>query len=97
IRYFLMSQHEFDSNQDGEWEDKGELAWNEFDWEKHLREHDREVTRFRELYDELLDTPHHLDEIARKMGWESEDWTPPDSSRNSMDLMGSVELEDVSD
>jgi hypothetical protein len=92
-----MSQHEFDNNQDGEWEDKGELAWNEFDWEKHLREHDREVTRFRQLYDELLDSPHHLDEIACRMGWESEEWSPVASNRNSVDPANYSELEDDTD
>lgn len=75
-----MSHHEFESYSEGEWEDRGDLVWNEFDWEKHLREHDNEVSKFRQLYDEHLDLPHHLDEIARKMGWESDDWNQQESS-----------------
>lgn len=74
-----MSYHEFENYSEGEWEDRGDLVWNEFDWEKHLREHDQEVSKFRQLYDEHLDVPQHLDEIARKMGWESEDWNHHES------------------
>ena len=28
-----MSQYEFDGNNDGEWEDNGDIAWNEADWQ----------------------------------------------------------------
>lgn len=87
-----MSYHEFENYSEGEWEDKGDLVWNEFDWEKHLREHDNEVSKFRQLYDEHLDVPQHLDEIARKMGWESEDWNHHES--NDSDGSTSMDLEE---
>ena len=32
-----MSQYEFESNNEGEWEENGDIAWNEADWQKFLR------------------------------------------------------------
>lgn len=96
-----MSYHEFENYSEGDWEDKGDLVWNEFDWEKHLREHDNEVSKFRQLYDEHLDLPHHLDEIARKMGWESEDWNHHETSDSAdsptLDIEGSLSDDDEED
>ncbi len=60
---------------DNEWEDRGELVWNEFDWERYLREQDEEVLRYLAFYEQLKGTPERLDESARLMGWGVEDWT----------------------
>lgn len=60
---------------DNEWEDRGELVWNEFDWERYLRDQDEVVLRYLAFYEQLKSTPERLDEAARLMGWGVEEWT----------------------
>lgn len=72
-----MSNFDSDPHFDGDWEDKGGLTWNEFDWRKYLKESDQEVTRFLTIYNSIKDQPDHLDESAHLMGWEVEDWSNP--------------------
>ncbi|MGJ3243950.1 MAG: hypothetical protein ACFE0O_13490 [Opitutales bacterium] len=69
---FNSSENDFD----GEWEDRGDVAWNEWDWRQYLRKADRETLRFISLYESLKNEPNHLDEVARRMGWDREDWAP---------------------
>ena len=52
-----MSQYEFDSNNEGEWEDNGDIAWNEADWQKFLRNSDKEVSRFISAYNKTKNEP----------------------------------------
>ena len=60
---------------DHEWDDRGELVWNEFDWERYLREQDEVVLRYLAFYEQLKGSPERLDEAARLMGWGVDDWT----------------------
>jgi len=41
-----MSQYDFDGNQDGEWEENENVAWNESDWQEYVRKSDKEISRF---------------------------------------------------
>ena len=77
-----MSQFEFDGFSDGDWEECGEVAWNERDYRQFLKHHDREVTRFISIYDKLGARPDRLDITARQMGWRVGDWNwiGPDNS-----------------
>ena len=60
---------------DNEWDDRGELVWNEFDWERYLRGQDEIVLRYLAFYEQLRTHPERLDEAARLMGWGVEEWT----------------------
>lgn len=60
---------------DHDWEDRGELVWNEFDWERYLRGQDEVVLRYLGFYEQFRASPERLDEAARLMGWGVEDWT----------------------
>lgn len=60
---------------DNDWEDRGDLIWNEFDWERYLRDQDEVVLRYLAFYEKLRDQPERLDEAARLMGWGVEEWT----------------------
>ncbi|WOO41198.1 hypothetical protein [Rubellicoccus peritrichatus] len=71
-----MSGYEFEGYSDGEWESHEELAWNEFDWQHYLKNNEREIADFLAHYHRLKHRPDHLDEIARVMGWDMEEWTP---------------------
>ncbi len=51
-------------------EEHGELVWNEFDWERYLRQRDEAVGEYRQVYDKVADQPERIDEIARQLGWE---------------------------
>lgn len=70
-----MGNTNSDNPSDNEWEDRGELVWNEFDWERYLREQDGSVLRYLALYDRLRNRPERLDEAARQMGWGLEEWS----------------------
>ena len=70
-----MANYESENFFDGDWDDKGDLAWNEFDWARYLKRCDAETARFQEIYRCLLSQPDRLDEAARKMGWDREDWS----------------------
>ena len=70
-----MSNFDSDPHFDGDWEDKGGLTWNEFDWREYLKDCDKEIARFLSIYNSLKDHPEHLDEAAHLMGWEVDDWS----------------------
>ncbi|MFH1497056.1 MAG: hypothetical protein ABII82_04445 [Verrucomicrobiota bacterium] len=74
-----MNNQNSDGNSDNDWEDRGELVWNEFDWERYLRDQDEAILRYLAHYDKLPTGPERLDEAAKQMGWSQEDWNPSDS------------------
>jgi len=56
---------------EGEGEEPGELAWNEFDWERYFREQDEGLYLYLAFYEKLRAHPERIDEVARLMGWEA--------------------------
>jgi hypothetical protein len=70
-----MSNTNSENPSDNEWDDRGELIWNEFDWERYLRHQDEVILRYLAFYEQLRDHPERLDEAARLMGWGVEEWT----------------------
>ncbi len=68
----------FDSegpNNNNDWEDRGDLVWNEFDWERYLREQDEAILRYRGFYEAAKDKSDRVDVVAERMGWDIADWT----------------------
>ncbi|HVU24256.1 MAG TPA: hypothetical protein VHE13_09040 [Opitutus sp.] len=65
---------EFDSGGGGEndWEDRGDLAWNEFDWERYLREQDEAVHRYLGFYEACKNSSDRIDDVAELMNWGSD-------------------------
>jgi len=62
--------NDFNGFFDGEWSgDLDDLEWNEFHWERYLREQDEQPHRYLALYETLLKHPKRTDEVARRMGW----------------------------
>lgn len=70
-----MSNFDPDGPSENEWEDRGDLAWNEFDWEHYLREQDDVLHRYLAFYEQLRGHPERLDEAAHLMGWDKEAWS----------------------
>jgi hypothetical protein len=70
-----MSNFDPDGPADNEWDDRGDLAWNEFDWEHYLREQDDIIHRYLAFYEQLKGHPDRIDEAAHFMGWDREDWS----------------------
>jgi len=71
-----MSNSDSDGSHENEWEDRGDLAWNEFDWERYLREQDDAVHRYLGFYEACKDSADRIDDVAELMNWgnsESED------------------------
>jgi hypothetical protein len=65
---------------ENDWEDVPEPIWKEFDWQRYLKESDGEIERFVQLYVGAKPAYDRLDQVARKMGWDSGDWSIEDSS-----------------
>ena len=70
-----MSNFNSDGSTNNDWEDRGEVAWNEFDWERYLREQDEAITRYRGFYDASESRTDRIDAVADLMGWDIADWT----------------------
>jgi hypothetical protein len=70
-----MSNFDSDGGPENEWEDRGDLAWNEFDWERYLREQDEAIQRYMRFYEACRESADRIDEVAEKMNWGQEDWS----------------------
>ena len=68
-----MSQYEFEGSNEGDWDDTGDLAWNESDWQVFLRNSDKEVVRFMTAYNQVKEQDDRLDAAASLMGWHRDD------------------------
>jgi hypothetical protein len=65
-----MSDFDSDGLSENEWEENGDLAWNEFDWEVYLREQEGAIHRYLDFYESLKASPDRIDEVADRMGWD---------------------------
>ena len=70
-----MSNFDSDGGSENQWEDRGDLAWNEFDWERYLREQDEAVHRYLRFYESCKSSPDRIDQVAEKMNWAQDDWS----------------------
>ncbi len=70
-----MGNFDSDGGSENQWEDRGELAWNEFDWERYLREQDESVERYLGFYQAARLDPERIDHVAEKMQWGEDDWS----------------------
>ena len=75
FRFNLMSNFNSDGPSNNEWEDRGDVAWNEFDWERYLREQDDSISRYQKLYEACPESADRIDSVAEQMGWSIDDWT----------------------
>ncbi len=80
-----MSNFDYEGSPEGDWEERGELVWNEFDWQQYLKRAKEEIGRFIAFYTQLTDRPDRLDLIAHKMGWDHDDWSIKDSEWDELD------------
>lgn len=88
-----MSKDEFDGGPEGDWEERGELAWNEFDWERYLRAQDETINRYLAYYGVFRGHPQRIDEVARHMEWETETEAPTAADETSESLPEEFESE----
>jgi hypothetical protein len=70
-----MSNFDSDGGSENQWEDRGDLAWNEFDWERYLREQDEAVHRYLRFYEGCKSSADRIDQVAEKMNWAQDDWS----------------------
>ena len=68
-----MSNFNSDGSPESEWDDRGDVAWNEFDWERYLREQDEAVHRYLRFYEASKGAADRVDAVAEKMGWGMDD------------------------
>jgi hypothetical protein len=70
-----MSNFDSDGGSENQWEERGELAWNEFDWERYLREQDEAIHRYLRFYEACKGATDRIDQVAEKMNWGEDDWS----------------------
>lgn len=70
-----MSNFDSGGGSEDPWEDRGELAWSEFDWERYLRDQEESVRRFLSLYEAARHRADRIDWVADKMGWDTAEWS----------------------
>ncbi len=87
-----MSDFDSDSLSENEWEENGDLAWNEFDWEVYLREQDSAIHRYLGYYESMSPGPERIDEVADKMGWDKADGEEPEDRENPEKVLFSDEI-----
>ena len=93
-----MSQYEFEGNNEGDWDDSGDLAWNESDWQIFLRNSDKEIARFLAAYNKVKDQDDRLDAAASLMGWHRDDWSSTDEIEledNDFPIIKSSDIDDL--
>ena len=93
-----MNQYEFEGSNEGDWEEGGDLAWNESDWQVFLKNSDKEVARFMIAYNKVKDQDDRLDAAANLMGWHRDDWSSSDEielDENDLPLIRPMEIEEV--
>ena len=88
-----MSQYDFDND----WDDGGDIAWNEADWQRYLRNSDKQVSRFISAYNSVRESDNRLDETAHLMGWDREDWHATDDDELLDSETGAISDEDLCD
>ena len=59
------------------------LAWNEFDWERYLREQDELLRRYQDFYEACPESADRLDRVAEQMNWGQSDWSEEDESEDA--------------
>ena len=80
-----MSNFDSGGGSDNQWDDRGDLAWNEFDWERYLREQDEAITRYLRFYDGCKQATDRIDYVAEKMNWGHENWSDEAESEDRAD------------
>jgi hypothetical protein len=87
-----MSDFDSDNLSENEWEENGDLAWNEFDWELYLREQEVAIHHYLGFYEALKASPERIDEVADKMGWDRGDADDADERENPEKVLFSDEI-----
>jgi hypothetical protein len=91
-----MSNFDPDGSSENQWDDRGELAWNEFDWERYLRDQDELILRYLRFYEASKRTPDRIDKVAEKMNWGQGDWSD-ESGAGDIDDDDEIDEEDEDD
>lgn len=90
-----MSNFDPNSPSENDWEERGDLAWNEFDWEQYLREQDDVLHRYLAFYEQLRDHPDRIDEVAHFMRWDEGVWSTDGSQNDSAGQAGDAHDEET--
>jgi hypothetical protein len=92
-----MSNFDSDGGSENDWDERGGLAWNEFDWERYLREQDESIHRYLRFYESAKGKIDRIDEVADLMGWGDGDWTEDDNVEDAVSPKTEDEAPDFSE
>ena len=73
-----MNPYNSYNDPEGDWDEREDLSWNEFDWQRYLKEAGEEIRRFLSLYSNAPEGLNRIDEVAHLMGWDEEEWARGD-------------------
>lgn len=92
-----MSKPDSDGSSENEWDDRGELAWNEFDWENYLRTQEGLVAKYLKFYEKSASKQDRIDVVAQQMGWDQDSWSSDDDDEAPSENDTSDESDDTDD
>ncbi len=92
-----MSNFDPDGSSENQWDERGELAWNEFDWERYLREQDESIDRYLRFYEACKNSADRIDKAAEKMNWGQEEWSDENAAASFADDEDDDDPEDDED
>lgn len=90
-----MSNFDSDGGAENPWDDRGDLAWNEFDWERYLRDQEEAIHRYLRFYEACRRDPDRIDKVAEKMNWGDDDWSDDAEGDDDADEVESGPEEEV--
>lgn len=92
-----MSKPDSDGSSENEWDDRGELAWNEVDWENYLRTQEGLVAKYLKFYEKSASKQDRIDVVAQQMGWDQDSWSSDEDDEAPSENDTSAEGEDMDD
>lgn len=92
-----MSKSDSDGSSENEWDDRGELAWNEFDWENYLRTQEGLVAKYLKFYEKSASKQDRIDVVAQQMGWDQDSWSSDEDDEAPSENDTSAESDDTDD
>lgn len=92
-----MSKSDSDGSSENEWDDRGELAWNEFDWENYLRTQEGQVAKYLKFYEKSASKQDRIDVVAQQMGWDQDSWSSDEDDEAPSENDTSAESDDTDD
>lgn len=90
-----MKSFDFENFSENDWDEKGELLWNEFDWSRYIQDSNILISKFTALYLNNFQEDNRLDVTASQLPWQASEWLW--SNTNSQEAVETMFLDSIED